>query len=98
MVSHRAPIGAREVPKDYRLLIGIHEAAAKLRAEANRRALSGLPLSDVSAQVQQLIYRVRAIADEWQHTPDAHSDRIAAANHCDVIIASLEGLHERFGA
>jgi hypothetical protein len=42
-----------------------HQTAAHLHAEVYRRSLKGQPMSDVSAQVEQLICRVRAALEEW---------------------------------
>ena len=102
MASHRSPSRTREPPDVTRphpsTLVAFHEAAASLHAEVDRRALKRQPLSDVSAEVEQLIWHIRAVADQWQDCSHSSPALTRAADDCEAILASLEGLRSRYSA
>ena len=75
-----------------------HRTAARLHAEVYRRSRQGQPMSDVSAEVEQLICRVHSALEEWDGLSRSSPTLTKAADDCEAILAWLERLRSRYSA
>ena len=68
------------------------EQAARLRGDAAYRLERQDPLSDLTAQMEQLVLRMHAAEAELRRARDAVSEATPSERTLRALIASLEGL------